>query len=106
MGDGQRIAIGNMEELGYVSGIMREEGLAETTEIAVVHWCLSRALGIFLGRSLGGITGQFRGEFFGEGDTCWGIWGFNGGGGAGMGGRRWDVVEGDGTTLGGHKGPS
>ena len=34
-GDGQGIAIGDMEEIGYVSGIMRVEGLAETTEIAM-----------------------------------------------------------------------
>ena len=33
--DGQGIVIGDMEEIGYVSGIMRVEGLAETTEIAV-----------------------------------------------------------------------
>ena len=41
--------IGDMEEIGYVSGIMRVEGLAETTEIAVdavesqsSTWCLLR----------------------------------------------------------------
>ena len=67
---------------------MRVEGLAETTEIAVVHWCLSRTLGIFLR----GITGQVKGQFFGGRDARWGIWGFSGGGGAVKGGRRWKDV--------------
>ena len=70
---------------------------------------LSRALGVFLRRALGGITGQFRGEFFRGRDARWSIWGFSGGGGgsrvpvngqndhvnaspggAVMGGRRWE----------------
>ena len=33
--DGQGIAIGDMKERRYVSGIMRVEGLTETTEIAM-----------------------------------------------------------------------
>ena len=33
--DGQGIAIGDMEERRYVSGIMRVEGLTEITEIAM-----------------------------------------------------------------------
>jgi hypothetical protein len=90
VGDGQGIVIGDMEDPGYVSVIMRVKGLVETTETVVVHsewWCLIRALGIFLERSLGGITGQFRDCFLGKGI----LWKFNVGGGTGMGGRRWDV---------------
>ena len=34
-GDGQLFAIGDMKEMGYVSGNMRVQGPAETAEIGV-----------------------------------------------------------------------
>ena len=43
------------------------------------------------GESRTGGRDALRGEFLGGRDARWGIWGFNGGGGAVMGGRRWDV---------------
>ena len=76
-----------MEELGYVSGIMRVEGLAETTEIAVVHWCLSRALGIFLGRDYRTLQGRV---FWGK-ECSLGHLGNQRGWRCSHGGRRWDV---------------